>query len=325
MNESMRKSIVVLYLFCGLAFGQMELPQYSGVISQIANLYNAQDYQGIYRLYDENMQKALTQEENRQFFTENVNRIMGNMKEWEFIGYQRGAHVYRTYFDRALTNLMITLNAKNNKIAGFYIAPARPIGIPILERNRTRMIIPFREEVFVYWGGTTLEQNYHVAEISQQYAYDILMVAEGRSYDGDPEINESYLVFGKEIVAPCDARVVLVIDGVPDNVPGETNPAQLTGNTLVLQTPLDEYILMAHLQEGSILVEEGQEVRQGEVLARCGNSGNTTEPHLHLSLQNTIDMKDATGAKLYFDQIYVNGEIKTDYLPVKEDFIRNLE
>jgi murein DD-endopeptidase MepM/ murein hydrolase activator NlpD len=73
------------------------------------------------------------------------------------------------------------------------------------------------------------------------------------------------------------------------------------------------------------MVEEGQEVRQGEVLARCGNSGNTTEPHLHLSLQNTINMQDATGAKLYFDQLSVNGEIKTDYLPVKEDFIRNLE
>jgi len=321
----MRKFIVLLLFTCGIAFPQSELPQYSNMISQLANLYNAQDYQGIYRLYDENMQKALTPEENRQFFTDNVNRIMGNIRDWEFIGFQRGAHVYRTSFDRALSNIMISISGQNNKINGFYIAPPKPLGIPVLERNTTKMIIPFREEVFVYWGGTTLEQNYHIAEISQQYAYDLLMVRDGRSYEGDPKINENYFVYGKEIIAPCDARVVQVIDGVPDNEPGIMNPEQLTGNTIVLQTDLQEYILFAHLQEGSLMVEEGEEVRQGQVLALCGNSGNTTEPHLHLSLQNTVNMEDATGAKLFFDQIRVNGEIKTDYIPVKEDFIRNLE
>ncbi|MEZ2416170.1 peptidoglycan DD-metalloendopeptidase family protein [Muriicola sp. E247] len=320
----MRKLFALLFLYSGLAYSQTELPQYSTIIAQLASLYNAQDYQGIYELYDVNMQKALTPAENQQFFSENVNRIMGDINEWEFIGFQRGAHVYRTSFERALSNIMISLSVQNNKINGFYIAPPKPLGIPVLERNTTRMILPFREEIFVYWGGTTLEQNYHLAEISQQYAYDLLMVKDGRSYQGDPKINENYFVFGKEIIAPCDARVVLVIEGVPDNEPGTMNPAQLTGNTVVLQTDLNEYILFAHLQEGSLEVEEGEEVRQGDVIARCGNSGNTTEPHLHLSLQNTINMEEATGGKLYFDQIMVNGEIKTDYLPVKEDFIRNL-
>ncbi len=321
----MKKSFSLFVLFCGLAFSQDEMPQYTNAVSQFASLYNAQDYQGIYELYDVNMKKALTPEENRQFFTVNVNRIMGGIREWEFIGYQRGAHVYRTLFDRAMSNIMISLSVQNNKINGLYIAPPKPVGIPVLERNSTKISIPFKEEVFVYWGGTTLSQNYHVAEISQQYAYDLLMVKDGSSFTGDPRVNENYYVFGKEVLAPCNARVVLVIDGVADNIPGETNPEQLTGNTIVLQTDLDEYILFAHLMEGSIQVEEGQEIRQGDTIALCGNSGNTTEPHLHLSLQNTINMEDATGAKLFFDQIMVNGEIKIDYLPVKEDFIRNLE
>jgi hypothetical protein len=321
----MRLLFLLLLFVNAQAFPQGELPQYSNRISQLASLYNADDYQGIYELFDVNMKKAMTPEENRKFFTENIGRLMGKITSWEFIGYQRGAHVYRTSFDRALSNIMISLSAQNNKINGFYIAPPKPVGIPVLERNTTPMIIPFREEVFVFWGGTTVEQNYHVAEISQQYAYDILMVRDGASYSGDPKMNENYFVFGKEIVAPCDARVALVIDGVPDNVPGITNPEQLTGNTIVLQTVAGEFILFAHLQQGSVVVEEGEEVNQGDLLALCGNSGNTTEPHLHLSLQNTVNMEDATGAKLFFDQILVNGEIKTDYLPVKEDFIRNLE
>jgi murein DD-endopeptidase MepM/ murein hydrolase activator NlpD len=185
------------------------------------------------------------------------------------------------------------------------------------------MILPFEEEWFVYWGGTTEAQNYHVMEMSQQYAYDLLMVKDGSSYDGNPEDNESYYAFGKDIIAPCNARVVRVIDGVPDNIPGEMNKQDLTGNTLVLQTDLGEYILFAHLQQGSIVVEEGQEVVQGELMAKCGNSGNSTEPHLHLSLQNTLEMDDAIGGKLFFERLLVNGQVRMDYLPVKEDFIRN--
>ncbi len=321
----MKKYFLLLFWMCIVGYSQDEMPGYANAVSQFASRYNAQDYQGVYELFDVNMKKALTPEENRQFLSENVNRVMGNIQEWEFVGYQRGAHVYRTLFDRALTDILISLSAQNNKINGFYISPPKPSGTPILERNTTRMIIPFEEEVFVFWGGTELAQNYHVAEISQQYAYDLLMVKDGSSFVGDPQINENYFVFGKKILAPCNARVVQVIDGVPDNVPGTVNTAQITGNTIVLQTDLDEYILFAHLMQDSILVEEGQEVSQGDTLALCGNSGNTTEPHLHLSLQNTVDMEEATGAKLFFDQITVNGEIKTDYLPVKEDFIRNLE
>jgi len=194
----------------------------------------------------------------------------------------------------------------------------------LVVRNSTKMIIPFKEEVFVFWGGTTVEQNYHVAYKNQKYAYDILMVADGASFKGDPLKNENYYIFGKEILAPCNAIVAKVIKGVKDNVPGVLNPDQLTGNTIVLETANKEFILIAHLKEGSILVEEGQEVVQGEVLAQCGNSGNTTEAHLHLSLQNDVEMFNSTGGKLYFDKILVNGELKEDYLPVKEDYIKNI-
>ncbi len=58
-----------------------------------------------------------------------------------------------------------------------------------------------------------------------------LMVANGAPYEGDPTKNESYFVFGKEIIAPCDAKVVMLIDGIKDNIPGELNKVDLTGNT----------------------------------------------------------------------------------------------
>ncbi|WP_272150611.1 M23 family metallopeptidase [Tenacibaculum aiptasiae] len=196
---------------------------------------------------------------------------------------------------------------------------------PKLERNSTKMIFPFKEETFVYWGGEDLEKNYHNEDINQQYAYDILMVANGAPYKGNPKQNESYFIFGKDIIAPCDAKVVKVIKGVKDNIPGELNSKELTGNTIVLMTSKKEYILFAHLMNNSIKVKVGESVKQGQVIAKCGNSGNTTQAHLHLQLQNTVELLDATGAKLYFDKLLVNGKIKKDYLPVKEDFVKNID
>jgi hypothetical protein len=314
----------MMLLSCSLGFCQMQTGNYDRAANDIMVLYNIADYNGIFDLFDVEMKKALPKEQTSRFFAQNVNAPMGAITKMEFSRSDAGAYYYRTYFEKAIADMVISLNPQN-QINGLRIQPVRNSDVPVLERNTTKMSLPFREEWFVYWGGTQVEQNYHVAEISQRYAYDLLMVENGSSHRGKGTKNEEYLVFGKEVIAPCDGRVVQVISGVEDNIPGKTNPEQLTGNTVVLRTDAEEFVLFAHLKNGSITVEEGQDVRRGEVLAQCGNSGNSTEPHLHLSLQNQIGMDGATGAKLYFDRLLVNGETRQDYLPVKEEFIKNLE
>jgi len=318
----MRPVLLLLLLFSLELFSQAEQPNYERFVSVFAERFNSGDYDGIYELYDAGMKNAFTKIETRNFFENNINRLTGEIKSMQFYTLRQGAHVYRVVFDKSVADLTISLSSES-KISGLLISKPKPLGIPLLERNTTIMSLPFNGEWFVYWGGVTETQNYHVNEVTQQYAYDILKVKDGASHDGDPMNNESYFAFGEEIIAPCAARVITVIDGVPDNMPGETNPQEFTGNTIVLQTDRDEFVLMAHLMKGSIIVEEGQDISKGEILAKCGNSGNSTEAHLHLSLQNAADMEDSIGAKLYFDRIEVNGEIRLDYLPVKEDFISN--
>lgn len=319
-----KQLLVFLFCFCSVLTAQEESPQYAAVASQFMEEYNAANYEAIFSMFDENMKKALPREQTLQFFRTNVNNPMGQIRQMDFFSIKSGAHVYRTRFDRAVANILISLD-NEQMINGLFISPPKNENAPVLSRNATEIMLPFNGEWFVYWGGETIENNYHVAEDSQKYAYDIVKVKDGKSYDGDPLKNESYYAFGEDIIAPCDGTVEKVINGVHDNVPGELNPNQLTGNTIVLKTRNNEYILFAHLMENSIIVEKGQEVLKGEKLAQCGNSGNSTEPHLHLSLQNTRDMVKATGAKLYFDRILVNGEEKMDYLPIKEDLIKNIE
>jgi hypothetical protein len=290
--------------------------------SQFKDLYNADDYQSIFDVFSPEMQKALPKEKTQAFLAD-MKTLLGDIKNIEFNTLKKGvAHVYKATFDSERRDILFYLD-DSDEIAGLLVSQHKPNNLPIIERNSTKMMLPFKEEWFVFWGGTTVEQNYHVAYEDQQYAYDLLMVKDGASHKGNPKKNENYYVFGKDIIAPCDAKVVKVITGVKDNIPGELNPGQLTGNTIVLQTENEEYILFAHLKENSIVVKEGQMILQGDLMGQCGNSGNTTEAHLHLSLQNAVDMNISTGGKIFFDTILVNGELKEDYLPVKEDYIKN--
>jgi murein DD-endopeptidase MepM/ murein hydrolase activator NlpD len=95
-----------------------------------------------------------------------------------------------------------------------------------------------------------------------------------------------------------------VVDGVKDNVPG---------NTVILKTANNKYLLFAHLKQHSIVVKQSQKVKQGQLLGLCGNSGYSSEPHLHFHIQNVDDITAVTGVKCFFSSILVNGKENADY------------
>ena len=318
----MTRILALLFCIPLLVKGQSENPNYAGKVSEFQQAYNNGNYGLIFNMFDTKMQQVLPMNKTRDFFTNNVKSKMGNIVQMQFLELRDGAHIYRTRFDKAVSDIMFSLDAAN-AVNGFYIYPPRPSDAPIIERNRTLVRLPFDDEWFVFWGGTTLEENYHVAIDNQKYAYDLLVMKEGKTFDGDPKKNQSYYAYGKLIKAPCNARVVSVIEGVADNTPGEQNTNDVTGNTVILQTDNDEFLLFAHLKEDSIRVQQGQDIYSGDVIGECGNSGNSTEPHLHLSLQNTADFPITTGGKLFFDSILVDGVVQRDYLPRKGEYISN--
>jgi hypothetical protein len=317
------KSFIIKFfiLFPILCFSQNQQLNANEIAAQFKNNYNEANYNAIHSMFDEVMKTFLSKRQTAEFLN-NVKLHFGSIKSMEFSGRNNSAYVYRTTFDHTTGEISFVINSENN-ISSWFIPRDNLENSSILKRNSTKMIFPFKEEAFVYWGGQNIEINYHMGDLNQQYAYDILMVANGAPYKGDSTKNESYFVFGKEIIAPCDATVIKVIDGISDNTPGKVNKVDLTGNTIVLETQRKEYLLFAHLKSKSIMVNEGDRVKQGQVIAQCGNSGNTTQAHLHLQLQNTMDLFNTIGARLYFDEVIVNGERKKDYMPKKEDFVKN--
>ena len=79
----------------------------------------------------------------------------------------------------------------------------------------------------------------------------------------------------------------LVLDRVPDNVVGEVNLKENWGNTVIIKHDEHLYSSLSHLKEGSVKVKEGDSIKKGDVIGRCGNSGRSPYPHLHFQMQET--------------------------------------
>jgi hypothetical protein len=150
---------------------------------------------------------------------------------------------------------------------------------------------PFRGEWYVMQGGRSALVNHHYPIRSQRYALDLVMPIGGREVKGDPNRLDSYAAYGQPLYAPADGRVSRVVNDRPDVPIGATDLEQIVGNHIVIEVGRGRWVLLAHLMKGSVLVSEGQQVRRGQPIARCGNSGNTSGPHLHLQAQNGPDFE----------------------------------
>ena len=320
----MKHLAYILTLFiANIAVGQQETTISKTISNEFHQKYNANDFEGIFTLFSKEM-KSFMPHDKTLAFLKGLHTEAGNIKERTFIKYpQANVALYKTTFERVLVALFISVDA-NSKINGLMVRPYIDEKLPVLKRSISKLILPFKDEWTVFWGGDTKEQNYHVAYTSQKNAFDMIMTdSEGKSYKNDGKNNEDYYAFGKELIAPANGEIVLVVDRIKDNKPGVLNPNYVPGNTVVIKTIHNEYLFFAHFKQHSILVKQGQKVAQGDVLGLSGNSGNSSEPHLHFHIQNIEDMNIATGAKAYFDNILVIGVLKNGYSPVKSEKVKN--
>jgi murein DD-endopeptidase len=148
---------------------------------------------------------------------------------------------------------------------------------PAPETGHRRALIPV--------GGTP--------SIAQRFAIDYVRVGEDNlTFTGDRLKNASYHAYGQDALAVGEGTVVATKDGIPENVPGINSRAvpitleTVGGNHVILDLGGGRYAFYAHLQPGTLRVKLGDRVRTGQVLGLVGNSGNSTEPHLHFHLSD---------------------------------------
>ena len=178
---------------------------------------------------------------------------------------------------------------------------------------------------FGFWGGRDVEYNFLAVDAGQRFALDLLVVRDGRSHAGDPSMLESYHCWGRPILAPADGVVVRAVDGVPDQAIGASDPTNPAGNHVVIDFGNDEHGFLAHLQEGSVRVVAGDLVASGQDIGLCGNSGNSSEPHLHFHLETSPTLGRGEGLPAQFTNYRANGTLIGRGEPRKGESIRPAE
>ncbi len=93
-----------------------------------------------------------------------------------------------------------------------------------------------------------------------------------------------YVIFGRPVIAPCAGEVIAAVDGLPDMQVPRVDRAHLAGNHVILRCSGVD-ILLGHFRRGTVLVRVGDKLSVGDAIAQVGNSGNTSEPHLHVHAQ----------------------------------------
>ncbi|RFB03958.1 M23 family peptidase [Parvularcula marina] len=165
---------------------------------------------------------------------------------------------------------------------------------------------PLKDRTFVIGqGGRSIVVNAHAASEAQQYAVDIVaMNILGRNKSGiGPVSNDKYAIWGAEVVAPCEGRIAWSRDGLPDAVGPQSDPDTPAGNAVAIECGAIT-VFLAHLMMDSLEVETGDMVKPGDPIGLVGNSGNTSEPHLHIHAENGEfdgELSDNQGIAIVFD------------------------
>lgn len=169
--------------------------------------------------------------------------------------------------------------------------------------------------------------SHGVRAYGQAYAIDLVHepVDRPRPAFGTGEAMRSvteYPAFGQEVRSMVDGEVVTVVDGQRDHrarssmagfvymmVEGSVRelggPRFVIGNHVVVRSDDGVFALVAHLQRGSVEVREGERVLAGQRLGRCGNSGNTSEPHVHAHLMDRRSPWTGQGVPMAFAEVSV--------------------
>jgi len=201
-----------------------------------------------------------------------------------------------------------------------------PLAGPCLVQNSPARRVPSH--------GTTLMGSSHAIDLVPVDAAGHSAPRGRRSLFGT-ELPDHFPGFGVPVLAPAAGRVVAALDGLPDQVARRSPFAQLpfvlgqsqrirggvsamAGNHVIIELPgARAFVALAHLRRGSVDVRVGETIQLGARIGACGNSGNSTEPHVHLQVMDAVNPGLAQGVPFVFRAFRVRGMAYTSAVPAE--------
>ena len=137
-----------------------------------------------------------------------------------------------------------------------------------------------------------------------------------------------YYCYDKQVLAPAEGTIELIVDNIPDNQVGDVDTKNNWGNTVIIRHSDFLFTSMSHLKPGSITVKTGERVKTGDIIARCGNSGRSPYPHLHFQFQSTPYIGSVT-LDYPFSHYILHGEnhfnLRSFEYPLLDQEVSNIE
>jgi hypothetical protein len=183
------------------------------------------------------------------------------------------------------------------------------------------LFLPFGGLWQVVRGGTTRQHSHSWGVLSQRYALDFVALGDGdNTHTGSGRALKDFYSFDNPIYAPCNGIVIEAVDGHRDQKPGWSffsllKIRDIRGNYLLIREPSGQFCLLAHLRRGSLRVTRGSQVTVGMLVAECGNSGNTSQPHLHIHTQSNKSFYSSIGIPITFCNALVRDEADLKFYP----------
>jgi len=186
---------------------------------------------------------------------------------------------FRVNSSTTLSEVLIQHNSPEKNLYAFHNDVVR-----FRHHDKVNIKLPFL--------GTWTVSQAHNGEYTHKdefrHAWDFVITdTESQQFMGSGDLLTDYYCYDKMVLAPADGTVEFVMDRIPDNIIGEVNLKDNWGNTVIVKHDDNLYTSLSHLKEGSIKVKEGDLIKEGDEIGRCGNSGRSPYPHLHFQAQET--------------------------------------
>lgn len=281
-------------------------PNLEATKDDVVKRINAGDAQGLYDSFSSSMKSTFPPPVLGQLI-EGVRSSKGTITEAKRVhddGDMRSAF-YAAKAERGEWRIELHLDDAG-QIVGLAVTEPPPPD-PAVKDSNVPLALPVRGNWVVAWASDATEHNPHTNK-EQRRAADLVVVQDGKRFKTDGKKNDDFFAYGKEALAMADGTIVTVVDGVPENAPGTADLFFSPGNMIVVEhgKPGEAvYAVYAHLQPGKMRVKPGMKVKQGAPLALVGNSGNVTEPHLHVHLQDAPTLDKAWGVNPVFANVAV--------------------
>ena len=182
-----------------------------------------------------------------------------------------------------------------------------------------KVALPFSGEWFIYQafdGEWTHKGKY-------AYAYDFVKRKKGKSYQGEGVHLDEYYCFGESVLSPIDGYVVDVRHDLEDNYIGSVDRVNNWGNYIILRSPSGYFVEISHLMQYSLTVNIGDYVKVNTPLAKCGNSGYSPEPHIHIQVQD-VGVLGGFTREFCFTEYYQENVLVSNAVPKHDEHVSSV-